>query len=395
VPGNPSAVWEMADSYGALGLAFENIGHGFRGIDDGGWRGAAADAFHACLERQPKRFLQASDAFVAAAGALDDYASTLSWAQGQAAEAIALYRDDRAVVERAAALSVGEQARLTGVVAAVGDEPVVRASPGESALAACDTLTRARVQVRQAGFEAAAVVREAGELAAHPAIREPVVAAGRAVVRARPLVISTVRDVDLLARQSGVGLGQRLDHDTLRDSPLAWEAGVAELRKVLRLGLDQLSPRLRTHIFEGHFKKRKLGNGYRDVGYHHREGGIDRGEVRVVRIVASPDGNGVYRARIAGGKTAGSSEFRTSTFFPDAWSRAEVLRAVRLAFLRRTFDVTDPTAARRWRGRACGMDIEGYVESQCTQLPVNAASARLYHIVTAYPIYRSGDDPGD
>ena len=209
--------------------------------------------------------------------------------------------------------------------------------------------------------------------------------------------ISTVggAPVELAGRQPGMFVGQRLEHDVLRDRPDAWEAGVAELRKVLRLGLNQLSPRLRQHLFEGHVKKRKHGTGYRELGYHHRAGGVDSGPVRVLRVVAGPDVDGVYRARIAGPKTAGGSEFRVSTFFPDSWSRAEVLRAVRAAFLGRTFfDVADPAVRRKWRGRAGGLVIEGYVENQFIEPTVNAASARLYHVVTAYPIYQGGDSRG-
>jgi hypothetical protein len=172
----------------------------------------------------------------------------------------------------------------------------------------------------------------------------------------------------------------------LRDRAHAWEAGVAELRKRLRrLGLDQLSPRLRQHLFEGHLKKRKRGTGYRELGYHHRQGGVDLGRMRVVRVVAEPDTDGVYRARVAGPMTEGSSDLRTSTFFPDSWSRTDVLRAVRFAFLNRTC-----AEGRKWRGRARGLLIEGYVECRHTEPPVDARSGRLYHIVTAYPLYKGG-----
>lgn len=389
VPGDPRVIWEMADSWGSLGLAFENIGLGFRAIDDGGWCGTAADAFRACLEQQPKRFLQASDAFVSAAVALDTYASALSWAQRQAGEAIALAKDGLLVTETQPSLTVGQQVERTGVV---GGEPspVVRRDAQGSVLAAVDTLARAREQVRRIGREAAGKVREASAMAVHPAVRMPVVAVARAVAPVRPVVIATVAH-----RLPVACAGQLLDHDTLRDSPWEWDAGVAELRGYLRLGMDRVSPRLRTHLFEGTVKKRKVGNGYRDVGYHHREGGVDRGGVRVVRVVAPPDDNGVYRARVAGGRTAGGAEFRTNTFFPDSWSRAEVLRAVRLAFLRRTFDLDDPGRRRRWRGRARGLVIEGYVESRFTEPSLTAATARLYHVVTAYPIYRSGCGQSD
>lgn len=191
---------------------------------------------------------------------------------------------------------------------------------------------------------------------------------------------------------------RRLAHDVLRDDRSGWEAGVAELRQRLRrLALDQLSPRLAQHLFVGHVKKRKRGAGYRELGYHHREGGVDRGAVRVVRVVAPPDEFGVYRARVAGPRTEGGSELRTSTFFPDSWSREDVLRAILIAFLNRTyFDERDSAVRRKWRGRARGLVIEGYVETQVIEPSVSARSARPYHVVTAYPIYRgAGRGQGD
>lgn len=397
VPGDPARVWEMAGIFGGLGVALDSIGLGLRTIDDGGWRGAAADSFHACFDRQPGRFLRAADAFADAAIALDSYASALSWGQRQAAEAIALSRESERPGTRV--LSVAQQVELTGVVVASDDLPPVCGGRTAPHLAAADTLRRARSQVGRIGRDAAVKIRAAGELAPQgslfAAVAAPVAPARK--VPGRPVVLATVRPdiVSSSVESSGVVLKERLDHDTLRDQPAAWAAGVGELRKYLRLGLDQLSPRLRQHLFEGHVKKRRRGDGYREVGYHHREGGVDRGAVRVVRIVADPDGDGVYRARVTGQQVDRRAEIRTCTFFPDTWSQDDVLRAVRAAFLRRTFfDIDDPGARRRWRGRGGGLLIEGYVESQFIEPSVNAASARLYHIVTAYPIYQGGDGHG-
>ncbi|MFL6126115.1 putative T7SS-secreted protein, partial [Actinophytocola sp.] len=333
VPGNPASVWEMAGSLGGIGVALEEIGAGFRGIDDGGWQGVAADAFRACFERQPSRFMRAADAFGDAALALDSYASALGWAQRQAVEAVALAREPRKAQPLPPLLSVAQQARQYGLVASSGEREVLPFAPRPDA---SDTLARAREQLHRIGCAAAGKVRAAAEVAPLEvrlleAIAPPPVVVPRP--GGRPLVLSTIRE----DRGGLMLVKQHLDHDTLRDLPGAWDAGVARLRRVMRLGLDQLSPRLRQHLFDGHIKKRKQGNGYRELGYHHREGGVDRGPVRVVRVVAGPDVNGVYRARVAGPRTDGGSEFRISTFFPDSWSRADVLRAVRDAFLGRIF----------------------------------------------------------
>lgn len=395
VPGDPDQVWELSGSFDTIGMAFEDIGLGFRTVDLGDWQGAAADAFHTRFEGQPKRFLVAADAFVTAAAALDTYASALSWAQRQAGEAVALVRQGDSITgtpARQPSLTLLQQAEETGVL--TGDSPRERpVTRAELHSAAAGTLRRARDQLHVIGGEAAARIRVASEFAPRHA---EIWARGRhdqPPVRQDQrgmLIRSTIRvaPVDAVLHHPDVRLRRRLDHEAM--------AGVPELVKRLRrLGLDQLSPRLKQHIFEGHLKKRKRGTGYRDLGYHHREAGVDLGPVRVVDLIAGPDVNGVYRARVAGPRTEGGSEPKTSTFFPDSWSRDEVLRAIRYAFVNRThFDRRDPSLRHKWRGAYRGVRIEGYVERQFTEPGIDAHSARLYHIVAAYPVFRRGEARG-
>jgi Bacterial EndoU nuclease len=71
------------------------------------------------------------------------------------------------------------------------------------------------------------------------------------------------------------------------------------------------------------------------VGYHHRANGIDPPGAKVLQITQPPDANGVYRARVALRDPA-SGEWidkrAASTFFPDAMSDDQVIRAVLTAF---------------------------------------------------------------
>ncbi|HET9142109.1 putative T7SS-secreted protein, partial [Actinophytocola sp.] len=139
IPGDPELVWELSRSIDSLGVALEDIGLGLRAIDDGGWQGVAAEAFHAAFDPQPRRFLTAADAFLSTAAALNTYACALSWAQRQAGEAIALARDVRPA-SAAPVLSVRQQVEQSGVLGSVAvDEP---AGPSRSELraAAADTL---------------------------------------------------------------------------------------------------------------------------------------------------------------------------------------------------------------------------------------------------------------
>lgn len=91
IPGNPEQLYStVAGLIRYAGLLTE-AGNGLRQIDAGsGWSGAAAEAYHRAYQAQPSRWLQAGDAFRAAAGALDGYAGVLRWAQQQAATAISM-----------------------------------------------------------------------------------------------------------------------------------------------------------------------------------------------------------------------------------------------------------------------------------------------------------------
>jgi EndoU nuclease-like protein len=71
------------------------------------------------------------------------------------------------------------------------------------------------------------------------------------------------------------------------------------------------------------------------VGYHHRPNGIDPPRARVLRVTQSQDANGVYRARVALRDPATGQwidKRASSTFFPDAMSDDEVIKAVLNAF---------------------------------------------------------------
>lgn len=86
---DPEALWLLADFYSRRACLYEEVAYGFRRIDDGGWYGRAAKAFHARFEQQPQRFLAAADSCIQVAVALDRYAAALAWAQRQAGEVIA------------------------------------------------------------------------------------------------------------------------------------------------------------------------------------------------------------------------------------------------------------------------------------------------------------------
>jgi hypothetical protein len=71
------------------------------------------------------------------------------------------------------------------------------------------------------------------------------------------------------------------------------------------------------------------------VGFHHRAHGMDPEGARVLQITQSPDGQGVYRARVEIRDPETGAWVRkkaSSTFYPDAMSDSEVVAAILAAF---------------------------------------------------------------
>ena len=122
------------------------------------------------------------------------------------------------------------------------------------------------------------------------------------------------------------------------------------------------------HIFHGEINQ--IG---RAVGFHHRGSIGHQRYTRIRRITKPRNAQGVYEAEVElydpnrGGWIIKPTR---STFFPDSWSRAQVLDEIRGAFNNRTF-----TSGKKWNGISpSGLKIEGYLD--------NAGN-----INTAYPKY--------
>jgi hypothetical protein len=385
VPGDPARIWRMADHYERMGVRLAGIGLALRSVDDGGWRGEAADAFRADHERRPGRFLFAADAFGTAAGALDAYAHALSWAQRQAGEAIALAANGEPDETTAPPeqLTPAQQAELTGVLTA---PPALEPDETHRPLrvSATELLDHTRDQLAAIGKEAAQKVRAVANLAPTRTPQPPPpFRPQRTVPPLRPIVLRPRTEPDAAALHPDARIKSRLDHDVLRDGPAAWVAGAPALRELLRPpGWDQLTPDLQLHLFDGH--RNPTGSRHPYSGYHHRPGGLDLSPLglRVTEILTGPNASGVYEALFTGPLAAGCAQNKKSSFFPDSWSRDEVKRAILAAFHTRTH--TDKREPRQWEGSYRGVRIKGYVA------PKHPAphAARIYDVVTAYPIVR-------
>ncbi|MEU7425549.1 putative T7SS-secreted protein [Streptomyces sp. NPDC040750] len=86
--GSPSKINAVAAKLRAFESAFDETGDGLRGLDTSRLKGEAADALRTTVGKQPHRWYTAGEACVKAISALESFADTVTWAQGQAQTAI-------------------------------------------------------------------------------------------------------------------------------------------------------------------------------------------------------------------------------------------------------------------------------------------------------------------
>ncbi|MER8003225.1 putative T7SS-secreted protein [Streptomyces sp. NPDC095613] len=101
VHGKPDKIRESAGHMNDFFTALDNVGQGMKRLDSAHWKGEAANAFRAEFAMHPAKWLHAADACEAAGKALTAYASTVTWAQGQAQNAIDLYKKGKEASQRA------------------------------------------------------------------------------------------------------------------------------------------------------------------------------------------------------------------------------------------------------------------------------------------------------
>ncbi|WP_309054453.1 putative T7SS-secreted protein, partial [Streptomyces sp.] len=187
VHGDTGAIGATVANLRDFQSAFGAVGRGLKAVEDTGrWKGEAARAFQERFRAVPTQWLHAADAFGAAAAALETYATTVTWAQGRAREAIALHRQGNASTAAARAAHEKDvaayekdvaayEAALTGPDPRTGpppSRPAPGADPGEAQRArAEEMLADARRQRDEAAETARAAV--AAALAHAPAEPSP------------------------------------------------------------------------------------------------------------------------------------------------------------------------------------------------------------------------------
>ncbi|MGP2438631.1 putative T7SS-secreted protein [Streptomyces sp. JW3] len=137
IHGDVRKLTEQAEHLRDFFKAFDRLGTGMKGLDVHGWEGEAGDAFRAEFEPQPKFWLSAADACEEAAKALVAYASTVQWAQEQAREAVALFKQAKAASDKAVAdynAQADEWNRRNEAGQDPGPRPAAFQDPGEAGL---------------------------------------------------------------------------------------------------------------------------------------------------------------------------------------------------------------------------------------------------------------------
>lgn len=156
IPGKPEAVEENARVLRARADRANWAAEGLQAIDTGSWEGPAARAFHDKFSYEPGKWFAAGDALESGASVLEDYGSTLRWAQAQAQEAIHLWDQGDSATQEARA---GHDTVVAQAAAANQPAPPFT-DPGESSRdSAQDILSRARVQLAEVGDRAAETLR--------------------------------------------------------------------------------------------------------------------------------------------------------------------------------------------------------------------------------------------
>ncbi|MGI8310683.1 putative T7SS-secreted protein [Saccharopolyspora hattusasensis] len=168
VPGYADAVRATASAMKAYGENLHEAGAGLQRIETSeGWEGEAAEQFRSAFDGEPTKWLDAGDCFHDAAGALERYCETLTWAQEQAREAIVLWDSGEAATSYARkqhdrAVEQAQQQAPQGA----GPVTIPFNDPGEAKRQqARELLDRARTQLATAGEQTADVVGQARDKA--------------------------------------------------------------------------------------------------------------------------------------------------------------------------------------------------------------------------------------
>ncbi|MDX3538621.1 DUF6531 domain-containing protein [Streptomyces sp. MB09-01] len=101
VYGSVSKIRAQVSHLSDFELSFTLVGNGLKALEGDGLKGASANAFRDAIAKEPPRWFKAAEAFGKAADAINRFADTVEWAQGQAKEALEEYNRAKKVSQDA------------------------------------------------------------------------------------------------------------------------------------------------------------------------------------------------------------------------------------------------------------------------------------------------------
>ncbi|MEU8652302.1 putative T7SS-secreted protein [Streptomyces sp. NPDC048737] len=180
VYGSPGKITATATKLRAFQKAFDGTGDGLKGMDPSRLKGETAEALRTAVSTQPPKWYNAADAVEKAAAALDAFADTVTWAQGQAQTAIDKWKEGVKASEDAADAHRKKVDDYNGAVDRLNAQPADKRDPaslppkpastfddpGKKLMKeAQDILAEARTQRNSAAETARAAVRAARDMA--------------------------------------------------------------------------------------------------------------------------------------------------------------------------------------------------------------------------------------
>ena len=134
-------------------------------------------------------------------------------------------------------------------------------------------------------------------------------------------------DLKALSRGSDISLGSPSGTQTNSSSDSATIAQTSEHGQADYPQWSDTDPNINQwHVFEG-----EINRSGKPVGFHSRPGGKDPANARIVSIRDQPNNAGVYTATIEV-RDGNQWKSKFSSFFPDSFSREEVIDAVLNAY---------------------------------------------------------------
>ncbi|WP_330238533.1 putative T7SS-secreted protein [Streptomyces sp. NBC_00525] len=233
--GSPAEITATVAKLRAFRAAFDGTGDGLKGLDSGELKGETANALRTAVSTQPPKWYAAADAAAGALGALDAFADTVTWAQGQAQTAIDKWKAGVKASEDAADAHRKKVDDYNSAVDRYNALPADKRDPSSLPPKPASTFTDPGKQLMQDAQDLLAAAREQRNSAAETA--RTAVRAARDLAPEKPSYAEQVRD----GFEESQVMGMHLDGGIIKAS-----AGIVNFVR----GVNPMDPYNLTHPAE-------------------------------------------------------------------------------------------------------------------------------------------------